>query len=228
MEVLPIPRPKSIKIPTLHEEDCIIHSQLIFSSFDVYYSELENVIIFFARGVNFADEVTSKNLKTEHLQFHSRIYDDYKINDTFQQTCTNDGIVINPSCQIEDVPIVTIRTTILEVRNLVVKSKNVHVELSVTKLDENERIGCVTASLGRFDNGKPPNSDIDVDVPEPDKKQKSKPPNESTPSHSKSYKLTWGLSIFGGISASAFLIMVAITFRKKIKAWMGCNNELKQ
>ncbi|CAG8744702.1 15648_t:CDS:2, partial [Funneliformis caledonium] len=106
-------------------------------SFDVYYSELKNVIIFFAKEINpFANEVTSKNLKTEHLQFYSRIYDDYKINDTFQQTCTNDKIVINPSCQIEDVPIVTIRTTILEVRDLVVKSNNVHVELSVIKLDE--------------------------------------------------------------------------------------------
>src|SRR3954471_22912172 len=79
-EVLPIPTPKGIKIPTLQYEDCVIRSQLIFTNFDVYYSELENVIIFFAEGVNsFAKEATSKNLKTEHLQFHSRIYDDYKI-----------------------------------------------------------------------------------------------------------------------------------------------------
>ncbi|CAG8597926.1 14867_t:CDS:10, partial [Funneliformis mosseae] len=81
------PTPKGKRFQLLHEEDCVIRSQLIFTNFDVYYSELENVIIYFAEGVNsFAKEVTSKNLKTEHLQFNSRIYDDYKINDTFQQT----------------------------------------------------------------------------------------------------------------------------------------------
>ncbi|CAG8628271.1 15474_t:CDS:2 [Funneliformis mosseae] len=83
-EDLPIPTPKGIKIPTLHE-DCVILSQLIFSSFDIYYSVLENVIISLPKEIS----------------------DDYKINNTFQQTCTYDGIVFNPNCQIEDVPIVT-------------------------------------------------------------------------------------------------------------------------